>query len=155
MFTFSPSLYSSKSSTPYGGISLFSLSFSFQNVTHAKRAYREFKLMNLVNHKNVSRARSTHWRRESKALSPLFSLPFFVFPSSMLVSGIGVARSGRDISIVWRGVFSVHIRRCAKPSLCFCACTLPGSPAAWHSPGLWATGSIPLFRLLHRKCLPV
>ena len=81
--------------------------------------------------------------------------PLFVFRSSMLVSGIGLARSGCDISVVWRGVFSVHIRRCAKPSPCFCACTLPGSPAAWHSPGLWATGSIPLFRLLHRKCLPV
>ena len=26
----------------------------FQNVTHAKRAYREFKLMKLVRHKNVS-----------------------------------------------------------------------------------------------------
>ncbi|VDP82616.1 unnamed protein product [Schistosoma mattheei] len=26
----------------------------FQNVTHAKRAYREFVLMKLVNHKNVS-----------------------------------------------------------------------------------------------------
>lgn len=31
------------------------LSRPFQNVTHAKRAYREFKLMKLVNHKNVSK----------------------------------------------------------------------------------------------------
>ena len=30
------------------------LSRPFQNVTHAKRAYREFVLMKLVNHKNVS-----------------------------------------------------------------------------------------------------
>ena len=29
------------------------LSRPFQNVTHAKRAYREFKLMKLVNHKNI------------------------------------------------------------------------------------------------------
>lgn len=35
-------------------VAIKKLSRPFQNVTHAKRAYREFKLMNLVNHKNVS-----------------------------------------------------------------------------------------------------
>ncbi|XP_055346249.1 stress-activated protein kinase JNK-like isoform X2 [Paramacrobiotus metropolitanus] len=34
-------------------VAIKKLSRPFQNVTHAKRAYREFKLMNLVNHKNV------------------------------------------------------------------------------------------------------
>lgn len=36
-------------------VAIKKLSRPFQNVTHAKRAYREFKLMKLVNHKNVSR----------------------------------------------------------------------------------------------------
>jgi serine/threonine protein kinase len=35
-------------------IAIKKLSRPFQNVTHAKRAYREFKLMKMVNHKNVS-----------------------------------------------------------------------------------------------------
>ncbi|KAK2717607.1 stress-activated protein kinase JNK-like isoform X2 [Artemia franciscana] len=34
-------------------IAIKKLSRPFQNVTHAKRAYREFKLMKLVNHKNI------------------------------------------------------------------------------------------------------
>lgn len=34
-------------------VAIKKLSRPFQNVTHAKRAYREFKLMKLVNHKNV------------------------------------------------------------------------------------------------------
>ena len=39
-------------------VAIKKLSRPFQNVTHAKRAYREFKLMKLVNHKNVGRLRS-------------------------------------------------------------------------------------------------
>lgn len=35
-------------------VAIKKLSRPFQNVTHAKRAYREFVLMDLVNHKNVS-----------------------------------------------------------------------------------------------------
>ena len=35
-------------------VAIKKLSRPFQNVTHAKRAYREFVLMKLVNHKNVS-----------------------------------------------------------------------------------------------------
>ncbi|MCP9266393.1 Mitogen-activated protein kinase [Dirofilaria immitis] len=35
-------------------VAIKKLSRPFQNVTHAKRAYREFKLMNLVNHKNAN-----------------------------------------------------------------------------------------------------
>ena len=38
-------------------VAIKKLSRPFQNVTHAKRAYREFKLMKLVNHKNVSTCR--------------------------------------------------------------------------------------------------
>ncbi|XP_050728050.1 stress-activated protein kinase JNK-like [Eriocheir sinensis] len=38
-------------------VAIKKLSRPFQNVTHAKRAYREFKLMKLVNHKNVSTSR--------------------------------------------------------------------------------------------------
>ena len=34
-------------------VAIKKLSRPFQNVTHAKRAFREFKLMNLVHHKNV------------------------------------------------------------------------------------------------------
>ncbi|XP_054166912.1 stress-activated protein kinase JNK-like [Oppia nitens] len=34
-------------------VAIKKLSRPFQNVTHAKRAYREFKLMQLVNHKNI------------------------------------------------------------------------------------------------------
>ncbi|KAL5279779.1 MAPK10 family protein [Megaselia abdita] len=34
-------------------VAIKKLSRPFQNVTHAKRAYREFKLMRLVNHKNI------------------------------------------------------------------------------------------------------
>jgi len=37
-------------------VAIKKLSRPFQNVTHAKRAYREFVLMKLVNHKNVSTA---------------------------------------------------------------------------------------------------
>ena len=38
-------------------VAIKKLSRPFQNVTHAKRAYREFKLMKLVNHKNVRKIR--------------------------------------------------------------------------------------------------
>ena len=38
-------------------VAIKKLSRPFQNVTHAKRAYREFVLMKLVNHKNVSTPR--------------------------------------------------------------------------------------------------
>ncbi|GFT69193.1 stress-activated protein kinase JNK [Nephila pilipes] len=41
-------------------VAIKKLSRPFQNVTHAKRAYREFKLMKLVNHKNV-REHSLHF----------------------------------------------------------------------------------------------
>ena len=34
-------------------VAIKKLSRPFQNVTHAKRAFREFKLMKLVNHKNI------------------------------------------------------------------------------------------------------
>lgn len=34
-------------------VAIKKLTRPFQNVTHAKRAYREFKLMKLVNHKNI------------------------------------------------------------------------------------------------------
>ena len=34
-------------------VAIKKLSRPFQNVTHAKRAYREFKLMQLVDHKNI------------------------------------------------------------------------------------------------------
>lgn len=34
-------------------VAIKKLSRPFQNVTHAKRAYREFKLMKLVSHKNI------------------------------------------------------------------------------------------------------
>lgn len=40
-------------------VAIKKLSRPFQNVTHAKRAYREFKLMKLVNHKNVSFIKTT------------------------------------------------------------------------------------------------
>ena len=42
-------------------VAIKKLSRPFQNVTHAKRAYREFKLMKLVNHKNVSTYRLQTW----------------------------------------------------------------------------------------------
>lgn len=42
-------------------VAIKKLSRPFQNVTHAKRAYREFKLMKLVNHKNVSIYLSSCW----------------------------------------------------------------------------------------------
>jgi c-Jun N-terminal kinase len=35
-------------------IAIKKLNNSFQNVTHAKRAYRELKLMKMINKKNVS-----------------------------------------------------------------------------------------------------
>jgi len=35
-------------------VAIKKLSRPFQNQTHAKRAYREFVIMKLVNHKNVS-----------------------------------------------------------------------------------------------------
>lgn len=48
-------MYSSAYDTVSGNnVAIKKLSRPFQNVTHAKRAYREFKLMKLVNHKNVS-----------------------------------------------------------------------------------------------------
>ena len=34
-------------------VAIKKLSKPFQNVTHAKRAFREFKIMQLVNHKNI------------------------------------------------------------------------------------------------------
>ena len=34
-------------------VAIKKLSKPFQNATHAKRAYREFFIMNLVNHKNI------------------------------------------------------------------------------------------------------
>lgn len=34
-------------------VAIKKLSRPFQNVTHAKRAFREFKIMQLVNHKNI------------------------------------------------------------------------------------------------------
>lgn len=37
-------------------VAIKKLSRPFQNVTHAKRAFREFSIMKLVNHKNVSRS---------------------------------------------------------------------------------------------------
>lgn len=43
-------------------VAIKKLSRPFQNVTHAKRAYREFKLMKLVNHKNVSPTSPTSLR---------------------------------------------------------------------------------------------
>ena len=47
-------LYSAAYDTVTGqNVAIKKLSRPFQNVTHAKRAYREFKLMKLVNHKNV------------------------------------------------------------------------------------------------------
>ena len=49
-------------------VAIKKLSRPFQNVTHAKRAYREFKLMKLVNHKNVSKTRKRNHRK-----SPEFS----------------------------------------------------------------------------------
>merc|ERR1712004_728369 len=36
-------------------VAIKKLSRPFQNVTHAKRAYRELRLMSLVNHKNIIR----------------------------------------------------------------------------------------------------
>ena len=59
-FIFTPiSFYFSNFSAAYDNatqqnVAIKKLSRPFQNVTHAKRAYREFKLMKLVNHKNVS-----------------------------------------------------------------------------------------------------
>ena len=35
-------------------VAIKKLTRPFSNVTHAKRAYREFVIMNLVNHRNVS-----------------------------------------------------------------------------------------------------
>lgn len=34
-------------------VAIKKLSRPFQNVTHAKRAFREFKIMQIVNHKNI------------------------------------------------------------------------------------------------------
>ncbi|CAG0915256.1 unnamed protein product [Notodromas monacha] len=42
-------------------VAIKKLSRPFQNVTHAKRAYREFKLMKLVNHKNVLPSNEKHF----------------------------------------------------------------------------------------------
>jgi len=46
-------------------VAIKKLSRPFQNVTHAKRAYREFVLMKLVNHKNVSVAWLTFFCSDS------------------------------------------------------------------------------------------
>lgn len=45
-------------------VAIKKLSRPFQNVTHAKRAYREFKLMKLVNHKNVSVWKHFFWNEK-------------------------------------------------------------------------------------------
>ena len=50
-YSFSSAAYDSVTQQ---NVAIKKLSRPFQNVTHAKRAYREFKLMKLVNHKNVS-----------------------------------------------------------------------------------------------------
>lgn len=52
-------------------VAIKKLSRPFQNVTHAKRAYREFKLMKLVNHKNV--------RIKNKKKFEIFFYNFFYF----------------------------------------------------------------------------
>lgn len=51
MILFFSAAYDSVTQT---NVAIKKLSRPFQNVTHAKRAYREFVLMDLVNHKNVS-----------------------------------------------------------------------------------------------------
>jgi len=53
-------------------VAIKKLSRPFQNVTHAKRAYREFVLMKLVNHKNVSISWRTVWLRGLVCLSAVF-----------------------------------------------------------------------------------
>jgi len=57
-------------------VAIKKLSRPFQNVTHAKRAYREFKLMKLVNHKNVGLFsldfRHQLWNSTSIDLTALF-----------------------------------------------------------------------------------
>nr|CAD7197206.1 unnamed protein product [Timema douglasi] len=50
-------------------VAIKKLSRPFQNVTHAKRAYREFKLMKLVNHKNVSCRTRSHLQNIRLALN--------------------------------------------------------------------------------------
>lgn len=72
------SIYISNFSAAYDtitkqNVAIKKLSRPFQNVTHAKRAYREFKLMKLVNHKNVSNA---HFF--SSIQFPCQIFPFFV-----------------------------------------------------------------------------
>ncbi|KYN35888.1 Stress-activated protein kinase JNK [Trachymyrmex septentrionalis] len=47
-------------------VAIKKLSRPFQNVTHAKRAYREFKLMKLVNHKNVSSLILFRFRKQNR-----------------------------------------------------------------------------------------
>ena len=49
-------------------VAIKKLSRPFQNVTHAKRAYREFKLMKLVNHKNII---GKYYNRNGKVLNVL------------------------------------------------------------------------------------
>ena len=43
-------------------VAIKKLSRPFQNVTHAKRAFRELVLLKMVNHKNVSGCRERWWR---------------------------------------------------------------------------------------------
>jgi c-Jun N-terminal kinase len=61
MILFFSAAYDSVTQT---NVAIKKLSRPFQNVTHAKRAYREFVLMDLVNHKNVSTFLA-HWRNFS------------------------------------------------------------------------------------------
>ena len=53
MFKFDPFLTKTSAQVTQQNVAIKKLSRPFQNVTHAKRAYREFKLMKLVNHKNI------------------------------------------------------------------------------------------------------
>lgn len=53
-FVFFPHRSAAVDTVTQQNVAIKKLSRPFQNVTHAKRAYREFKLMKLVNHKNVS-----------------------------------------------------------------------------------------------------
>lgn len=52
-------------------VAIKKLSRPFQNQTHAKRAHREFVIMNLVNHKNVSRTVAVNWAQRSPSIVTL------------------------------------------------------------------------------------
>ena len=72
-------------------VAIKKLSRPFQNVTHAKRAYREFKLMKLVNHKNVS---DFHRFKTQKACLDLFT--FIIWVSRVTVRKLGRGRKQRS-----------------------------------------------------------